>query len=458
MDEPSDRLLEVAQLSESGRPVPLPNEVECQLIDATSIEFETTTGEVMEYATLRGGLLFLTTHRLIWIDEFAQFKAGEKRRAHALPLPAVVNSAPARKSLSKMFASPRQRLTVRVNSERKLVTSSQSGASQAGQVAASLSATSAAPASTASMNIIFRGQESHLPFIAQLQEVLQARAWEADAPSPSATSAGAAQGGGVPASRFNPAMAGVSGILRRQQEQLEATDKTLQEAFSDLNALMAKAKDLVPIAERIRAKLVAPPAGSSGGGGGGAAGGAAGGGEEEPAGPGGSSQEQQEMQDYLLRVGIVSPVTKGSAGALYHQQLSRQLADFLREPLERAGGMLATVDLISPDDLLLACAAWSAIDIPMRLRRFESGVAVIQSMARTDDEMTAQLQQLAATPEARRQGISARDAAQALGVAPALAKEELLAAESRGYLCRDDAVEGLRFYHNFFNDADVLIQ
>lgn len=34
---------------------------------------------------------------------------------------------------------------------------------------------------------------------------------------------------------------------------------------------------------------------------------------------------KEEMQDWLLSVGIASPVTKESAGALYHQQLSRQV-------------------------------------------------------------------------------------------------------------------------------------
>ena len=34
---------------------------------------------------------------------------------------------------------------------------------------------------------------------------------------------------------------------------------------------------------------------------------------------------KQEMQDWMLSVGITSPVTKESAGALYHQQLSRQV-------------------------------------------------------------------------------------------------------------------------------------
>ena len=38
---------------------------------------------------------------------------------------------------------------------------------------------------------------------------------------------------------------------------------------------------------------------------------------------------KEEMQDWLLSVGIASPVTKESAGALYHQQLSRQVLCFL---------------------------------------------------------------------------------------------------------------------------------
>ena len=37
---------------------------------------------------------------------------------------------------------------------------------------------------------------------------------------------------------------------------------------------------------------------------------------------------KEEIQDWLLSVGIISPVTKESAGALYHQQLSRQVLFF----------------------------------------------------------------------------------------------------------------------------------
>ncbi|KAJ6323225.1 hypothetical protein OIU77_012957 [Salix suchowensis] len=33
---------------------------------------------------------------------------------------------------------------------------------------------------------------------------------------------------------------------------------------------------------------------------------------------------KEDMQEWLLSVGIISPVTKESAGAMYHQQLSCQ--------------------------------------------------------------------------------------------------------------------------------------
>ena len=58
------------------------------------------------------------------------------------------------------------------------------------------------------------------------------------------------------------------------------------------------------LAEKMRARLLQGQAGEA---------------EEEGMGT------KQEMQDWMLSVGIASPVTKESAGALYHQQLSRQV-------------------------------------------------------------------------------------------------------------------------------------
>ncbi|KAI3857613.1 hypothetical protein MKW98_028877 [Papaver atlanticum] len=106
-----------------------------------------------------------------------------------------------------------------------------------------------------------------------------------------------------------------------------------------------KAKEMVMLAEKTRLKLLSGPT-------------------CQPSTTDEEMGSKQDMQDWLLSVGIASPVTKESAGALYHQQLSRQLADFVKIPLERAGGMIALIDvyclfnrargteLISPVDLL----------------------------------------------------------------------------------------------------------
>jgi ESCRT-II complex subunit VPS36 len=88
--------------------------------------------------------------------------------------------------------------------------------------------------------------------------------------------------------------------------------------------------------------------------------------------------------------------------------------------------------LISPDDLLQACSIWDKINAPVRLRRFESGVLIVQAKGHSDEEIFAQLVALVKSSDGMQFGMSASDAARALGLPPALAKEELLAAEIRG--------------------------
>lgn len=85
----------------------------------------------------------------------------------------------------------------------------------------------------------------------------------------------------------------------------ESLFRTLDEAFQDLRALMAKAQDMVQLAEKFREALASKEAESA----------------------------DVEMHRQLIEMGIASPVTKDTAGAKYHQQLSRQvcflLASFL---------------------------------------------------------------------------------------------------------------------------------
>jgi ESCRT-II complex subunit VPS36 len=165
---------------------------------------------------------------------------------------------------------------------------------------------------------------------------------------------------------------GVAGIMHREAEKSSQTSASLAVAFRDLDALMSMAADMVKLAEKFRGVMGADGSillhntvSNSVSNTDGAAAAAA------------SSGEQllldADTQLQLIAMGIASPVTKASAGARYHQELSRQLADFLVGPLARAGGVLMLPDvyclfnrargseLVSPDDLLQACEAFPQV-------------------------------------------------------------------------------------------------
>ncbi|XP_008807335.1 vacuolar protein sorting-associated protein 36 isoform X2 [Phoenix dactylifera] len=399
-------------LTASGRPVFLPGEIERCLLSAVDLEAE----ENPALPTLRSGLLVLTSHRILWIDESSSSGC-------AIPLAAVVHVFHPKKSLRNMFASPRVRIQVSTSPDGRV---GEKGTR------------------SEMVTIVMRGKTDPDVFYGRLLEVLRSRTWEASEESEGRERG---SGSGEGSARVRMPVVGVSGILRKEQEMWESTDKSLQEAFHDLNALMSKAKEMVQLAENMRQKLLL-------------------GSNAQASANDDELGSKQEIQDWLLSVGIVSLVTKESAGALYHQQLSRQLADFVKLPLEKAGGMIALIDvyclfnrargteLISPEDLLQACALWEKFDVPVMLRKFDSGVMVIQNKAHSDDEVFARITSLAQKPDALLMGISPSDAALTLGIAPALAKEHMLTAESKGLLCRDVSPDGFRFYINLFKEID----
>ncbi|KAL5732808.1 hypothetical protein ACOSP7_032153 [Xanthoceras sorbifolium] len=384
-----------ASVTSSGRPVLVENEVECNLLSNVDLEPEDDTNS---FIPLKSGVLILTTHRLLWLSS---------AKAVGIPLSAITHIFSSKRSIKSVFHSPRFRFQL----------------------------------SAAVITAVVRGKGDWELFLTKLWECWRARAWENTTSVSSETiSSSSGSGGGFYGSDGSVRMVGVAGILRKEQQMWESTDKSLQEAFQDLNALMSKAKEMVMLAEKMRQKLLSASSSTN---------------QDEMG-------SKEEIQDWLLSVGIASPVTKESAGALYHQQLARQLADFVRIPLERAGGMINLIDiyclfnrargtaLISPEDLLLACSLWEKFDVPVMLRKFDSGVMVIQNKAHSDEEVFARIRILVTKPEALRTGISATDAAMTLGIAPAMAKENLLTAESKGFLCRDISPDGFRFYVNLF--------
>ena len=103
---------------------------------------------------------------------------------------------------------------------------------------------------------------------------------------------GAALGAPRSSAALNAASAGVAGILNREAQAAASTDRAVEEAFRDLRALMASAADMVQLAQRYR---------------------------EAQAGG------DVSFEDELAAIGIASPVTRDSAGALYIAELSKQV-------------------------------------------------------------------------------------------------------------------------------------
>ncbi|XVF24577.1 hypothetical protein REPUB_Repub13aG0139800 [Reevesia pubescens] len=429
-----------AEVTSSGRTVLRRTEVECHLLSSVDLEPE----DHHHFSPLKSGLLILTTHRLLWLPSSS---STTPTSAAAIPLPAISHIFSSKKSLKSMFHSPRIRFQVLVSSDGQLF--------DPGSVSGSISGSGS---KSVVVTAVVRGKGDCDGFLGKFWDSWRGRAWESNETSGfssgsssgtgTGTSTSMGTGGGLYSSDGAVRMVGVAGILRKEQEIWETTDKSLQDAFQDLNALMSKAKEMVLLAEKMRQKLLSGTNSQTSGT------------NDEDLG------SKEEMQDWLLSVGIISPVTKESAGALYHQQLSRQLADFVRTPLERAGGMINLIDayclfnrargteLISPDDMLQACSLWEKFDVPVMLRKFDSGVKVIQNKSHSDEEVFARIRSLVTRPEALRSGISPTDAAMTLGIAPAMAKEHLLTAESKGLLCRDISPDGFHFYINLFPEID----
>ncbi|VDN11264.1 unnamed protein product, partial [Dibothriocephalus latus] len=104
------------------------------------------------------------------------------------------------------------------------------------------------------------------------------------------------------------------------------------------------------------------------------------------------------------------------------------------------------VELISPEDLLYAAKMMERLKLPLRLKRFESGVMIIELASESDESTTRSTLQCVESNQCLSAGALARLA----GIAPILARERLLQAEERGLLCRDDTDGGLLFYPNLF--------
>lgn len=253
--------------------------------------------------------------------------------------------------------------------------------------------------------------------------------------------------------------AGIAGLERRGLELRKKNEAVIGSAFEDLDALMASAKEIVELAESF-----AKQSGD------------------------GSSDANELIAESAKALDMVTTKdmlgTSAGSETLYLSEMSKNLAEYLTDDaksiLRKEGGVMSLVDLwalfnrargglelISPVEFEKAARLWEKLKLPVRLRQFKNGLLVVQQADRTDDNTIAQLlswlQTLHLSPphtdvqcdwESFGRGVTAQEAAQRFGWSIGVAGEELEMAEESGALCREEGVEGLRFWENHIVDLD----
>ncbi|KAF4632216.1 hypothetical protein G7Y89_g5915 [Cudoniella acicularis] len=246
---------------------------------------------------------------------------------------------------------------------------------------------------------------------------------------------------------------GIAGLEQRRLEVQKKNEIVIGNAFEDLEALMASAKEIVALAESF-----SNTNGTSG------------------------NSESSAIANALGLVTTKDMLGGGSnSESLYISELSRNLAEFLtddaRGVLRKAGGIISLVDLwamfnrarggvelVSPLDFEKAARLWEKLKLPVRLRQFKSGVLVVQGSDRTDEKTIKALlvwlgdlhsfppeKELAWDWQLFGRGVTAQDAAERFGWSIGVAEEELEMAEEKGVLCREDGIEGLKYWENWIN-------
>lgn len=292
-------------------------------------------------------------------------------------------------------------------------------------------------------------------------------------PTPGGNSSSFASPDGIPQQPPRPKVVGIAGLERRGLELRKNNELVIGSAFEDLEALMTSAKEVIAMAERFAAQNSTNDATSA------------------------------EASALLSDMGLITTrdmlSKSGGSETLYITELSRNLAEYLTDDargiLRREGGIISLVDLwavfnrtrngielVSPLDFEKAAQMWDQLRLPIRLRRFKSGLLVVQGRDRTDDKTVASLlawlkelhnfppdigisddfSTVAGPPvtwdwRAFGRGVTAQETAERFGWSVGVASEELEMAEERGALCREQGVDGVRFWENYFAQIEVKI-
>lgn len=255
---------------------------------------------------------------------------------------------------------------------------------------------------------------------------------------------------------------GIAGLEQRGLQARRNNEVVIGNAFEDLEALMASAKQIVALAETLAR-------------------------ESGMTSNEGSTEADAVLSESAAALGMVTTKDMLGSGAenLYLSELSRNLAEYLTDDrkgiLHKEGGIMSLVDLwavfnrsrngvelVSPSDFQKAAELWEKLKLPVRLRRFNSGLLVVQRYDWTDEKTIQQLQdwmeELRRIPPSEPvqwnwrvfgRSVTAQEAAQRFKWSVGVAAEELEMAEDRGTLCREEGIEGLRFWSNHICSSDI---
>lgn len=263
--------------------------------------------------------------------------------------------------------------------------------------------------------------------------------------------------GGSSAEIERPRVVGIAGLERRGLEQQQNNEAMIGGAFEDLEALMTSAKEIIALAEQFASQA--------------------------NLGTNGNTEASTLASQSASALGLVTTKDMLGSGSgsesLYVSELSRNLAEWLTDDtrgiLRKEGGIMTLVDLwavfnrarggvelVSPADFEKAARMWDTLKLPVRLRKFKSGLLVVQGRDRTDEKTIASLlswlksfHQQPPTVEvtwdwqAFGRGVTAQETAERFGWSVGVASEELEMAEEAGALCREQGIDGFRFWENW---------
>lgn len=228
---------------------------------------------------------------------------------------------------------------------------------------------------------------------------------------------------------------GASGVADKITQRDHETGYSIATGFASLDQLRGQAEALMQIAQTFKTATARAERGA----------------------------EENELLIMMAEMGINSPVTKESTGGnvkVYREQLARQMAGFLRQPILNLGGIMtlsdayclvmrnrATTELVSPEDFRIACGYFERLGLMIEVVTLEGGVLALSLDAARDDSGAKALRKLAE----ERNSITPIDVVRIRHVPIQRARSMLEDAERVGFLTRDFTTEGLRFFPNLFD-------